>query len=295
MKLSVLLLTLFATVQGCADIWQQCGGIGFAGETCCTPGNTCTYSSPWYSQCLKTPSLTPTPSPISSKVYCPSSSDLVVTYGQSSLFNRGWTTKGGAGVATKTTFDLTGGYVEFTMDVSKTVTSINTNLYIIFPKLKDSSGFTISDYCDGARTDSTWCPEFDFVEANGKCCIATTLHTILGPGTGCTAWGCSSKQELGSTNVFKVKISFNNNTLPTMLVNGKVTTLSPKPLASDWSTMTKWMKTNGALIYSSQWKGWVPGCSSSCSSEGSLEESQYSITNLKIQGKIVQGPIPQAC
>jgi len=32
--------------------YGQCGGIGFSGSTTCTSGWTCTYSNPYYSQCL---------------------------------------------------------------------------------------------------------------------------------------------------------------------------------------------------------------------------------------------------
>jgi len=38
----------------CAVVWGQCGGIGWAGATCCASGSTCTPQSgnPYYSQCL---------------------------------------------------------------------------------------------------------------------------------------------------------------------------------------------------------------------------------------------------
>jgi hypothetical protein len=51
------------------------------------------------------------------------------------------------------------------------------------------------------------------------------------------------------------------------------------------------MKTYGAVIYSSQWQGWVPG---DCGS-GDLGSSQYTIKNLKITGRVVQGPEPRLC
>lgn len=37
---------------GCSALWGQCGGQGWAGATCCAAGSTCTYSNPYYSQCL---------------------------------------------------------------------------------------------------------------------------------------------------------------------------------------------------------------------------------------------------
>jgi len=36
---------------GCGILYSQCGGIGWAGSTCCSAG-TCKYSSSYYSQCL---------------------------------------------------------------------------------------------------------------------------------------------------------------------------------------------------------------------------------------------------
>ncbi|KAF3914496.1 hypothetical protein AA313_de0206322 [Arthrobotrys entomopaga] len=35
----------------CGSLYGQCGGIGWTGGTCCSQG-TCTYSNPYYSQCL---------------------------------------------------------------------------------------------------------------------------------------------------------------------------------------------------------------------------------------------------
>ena len=32
--------------------WGQCAGEGWTGSGTCVSGSTCTYSNPWYSQCL---------------------------------------------------------------------------------------------------------------------------------------------------------------------------------------------------------------------------------------------------
>ncbi|KAJ7478253.1 glycosyl hydrolases family 11-domain-containing protein [Mycena latifolia] len=40
------------TGGACAAHWGQCGGIGWAGATCCASGTTCQVSSAYYSQCL---------------------------------------------------------------------------------------------------------------------------------------------------------------------------------------------------------------------------------------------------
>ena len=41
-----------STSTGTAAHWAQCGGQGYTGPTVCASPYTCTYSNPWYSQCL---------------------------------------------------------------------------------------------------------------------------------------------------------------------------------------------------------------------------------------------------
>ncbi|KAK7472244.1 hypothetical protein VKT23_000365 [Stygiomarasmius scandens] len=38
--------------SGSVPKWGQCGGIGYSGSTQCESGSTCTYSNPYYSQCV---------------------------------------------------------------------------------------------------------------------------------------------------------------------------------------------------------------------------------------------------
>lgn len=52
------------------------------------------------------------------------------------------------------------------------------------------------------------------------------------------------------------------------------------------------MKSRGAVLYSSQWTGWVPG---SCGGDGNLGASTFSVSNLKIQGSVIKGPEPRRC
>jgi hypothetical protein len=40
-----------SSTAGCASLYGQCGGIGWAGATCCSQG-TCKVGNPYYSQCL---------------------------------------------------------------------------------------------------------------------------------------------------------------------------------------------------------------------------------------------------
>jgi non-reducing end alpha-L-arabinofuranosidase len=39
------------TSSSCSALYGQCGGTGYTGATCCSSG-TCTYSNPYYSQCV---------------------------------------------------------------------------------------------------------------------------------------------------------------------------------------------------------------------------------------------------
>merc|ERR1712137_697749 len=52
------------------------------------------------------------------------------------------------------------------------------------------------------------------------------------------------------------------------------------------------MKSRGAVLYSSQWTGWVPG---SCGGDGNFGASTFSVSNLKIQGSVIHGPEPRRC
>lgn len=88
---------------------------------------------------------------------------------------------GGGAAATKASFNLLGGSVDFDLDLSNVHVGVNANIYTVSPTLANpSSGFVKSDYCDGAATGSKWCVEVDWIESNGDCGGATTLHTVEG-------------------------------------------------------------------------------------------------------------------
>merc|ERR1712151_1044077 len=52
-------------------------------------------------------------------------------------------------------------------------------------------------------------------------------------------------------------------------------------------------ESKGAVIYSSEWEGWVPV--EDCGTHGNLGGSHFSISNLRIKGSIMQGPNPTRC
>jgi len=52
------------------------------------------------------------------ETYCPSKADFTSTYGTPWMFDRGWTIRGPGDVATKASFNLINGWVEFDVDFS---------------------------------------------------------------------------------------------------------------------------------------------------------------------------------
>lgn len=155
------------------------------------------------------PTAAPTAAPIDGlECFCPSKTDLQWDYIGNSELNAvvdgGWTIAQGTGetsggrVSTKGSFDLLGGYVEFDMDISKTIIGTNTNVYGIFPlpmpAADGSNSFFVSNYCDGQVSDTYyWCPEMDILENNGPVAWASTYHTqahVTGSVHDANSWGC---------------------------------------------------------------------------------------------------------
>jgi len=237
-------------------------------------------------------------SAVNATTYCPKASDLVVAYNNAELIDQGWIINGGGGAATKAAFNLLGGSVEYDIDLSGVQTGVNGNIYTISPSGLGASGFDTSKYCDGAKAaDQGWCVEVDWLESNGNCGGASTLHTVAGPGNnGCTAWGCRATYMYNGKASFHMRIEYDEEGHWTTIRDGQVispTELSPNAGASDWNTLANAYKTDGAIVYSSLWVGWVP--QESCGSGGSLAASKFSVTNLQITGTVVQGPAPAVC
>lgn len=229
--------------------------------------------------------------------FCPSANDFVAAYGSPQFKNRGWTIYGGAGAATKAAFNLLGGSVEYDVDFSRTRPGVNANLYTISPVF--SGSFQQGAYCDGQKTGDAFCVEIDWIETNGNCGGATTLHTRPGPGNlGCTAWGCSNKFNYNGKTSFHMKVSYGTDGSITVVRDG--VTIShghyyPQPEGQDIPTLKYQYQTRGAVLYSSQWVGWVPEVSGCSTSGGDLGSSSFSISNLVINGQVVQGPTPTRC
>jgi len=242
------------------------------------------------------PTPGPSPTPAGDADWCPSAGDFAVAYGTPQLNNQGWEVHGNGGVATKAAFNLVGGFVEFDIDLSGVNTGVNANIYTISPSI-DSSGYSGDKYCDGADNDKPWCLEVDWLESNGNCGGATTLHTKAGPGSdGCTSWGCRASYHYNGHSSFHMRIEYGEDGSWTTIRDGQTIdagSLSPSPGSGDWSVIKSAYASKGAVIYSSEWTGWVPV--EDCGTSGDLPSSHFSIKNLKIKGSVVQGPTPQAC
>lgn len=238
----------------------------------------------------------PTPTPPAGAAYCPSGDDFVVSYGSPQLYDQGWSVNGGGAAATKASFNLLGGSVEYDIDLSGVPPGVNANIYSISPE-GIGGGFTGGDYCDGADNEQPWCVEVDWLESNGNCGGATTLHTKPGPGNdGCTSWGCRVNYHYNGRASFHMKVEFGADGQWTTKRDGQVispNSLSPVPGESDWSTLAEQYSSRGAVVYSSQWTGWTPV--DDCGGGGDLDSAHFSIKNLRIVGKVVQGPVPRQC
>ena len=143
--------------------------------------------------------------------------------------------------------------------------------------------------------------EMDVIENNGKCAMATTIHTFATDGQpgdqDCDRWGCQVSALLPSA-VFHVKASFGaDGSLSVSLNDGKkMTDYSPYPSDASNAVVVSTMSSVGAAIESSQWSGWAPpGPSGDCPSGGDLDSSVVTISNVTVFGDVVQGPEPTAC
>lgn len=191
----------------------------------------------------------------------------------------GWSIQGQRRVSSKASFDFSGGGVTWDMDLSQAHNGVNNNFYVTYP-YDENCG--LNCYCDsGGNHDSQGrgCAELDWTENNGGCYQATTWHDDESGGDGPGYGGsgglgggtvpCSAQYSADGSHV-DINIGGNSNS-----GNGQTGVLQSK----------------GAVIYSSQWVGWVPG---DCGG-GDLGSSVYAVKNMKITGRVVQGPEPRRC
>merc|ERR1712083_1074432 len=151
-------------------------------------------------------------------------------------------------------------------------------------------------YCDIQDNGSPICMELDITENNGNCKFASTWHTVTGfSGGGCDAGGCAHNGDLPS-GPFHMKSTWAED-------GNWLTYMNDQPLypnnyekdvsAKDKQIVKDTMNSRGAAIESSQWTGWVPG--QGCPGGGDLASSFFSVSNLRILGKVHHGPEPTKC
>jgi len=211
----------------------------------------------------------------------------------------GWSILGGGRVSSKTAWNLLGGYMQFDLNVAKVANEVNTNFYTSSPAQQNCGA---DCYCDIQKSKSgkPSCMEMDIIENNGKCGMATTIHTYATDGRpnngNCDRWGCGSDTKLPSSS-FTVKASFATDGSLAVTLNGTPNThYAPSPSSASNQVVIKTMQSIGAVIESSQWFGWAP-MESSCPSGSAdgLANSYFEVSNVKVMGKVVQGPTPTKC
>jgi len=226
----------------------------------------------------------PSPAPAGTKEYCPdpqtdfneeieSDADGNVQWS-----DNGWTITGQRRVSTKASFDFSGGGASWDFDLSGAHGNVNNNFYLTYP-YEENTG--ISHYCDsGGNHDSQGrgCAELDWTENNGGCHQATTWHD---PEDGSDLGGYGGEGNINAQISAQVSYSGDGSSVDITIGGNHY----------NGNGQTNVMKAKGAVIYSSQWQGWVPG---DCG-YGDLYDSKYTVKNIKITGRVVQGPEPRLC
>jgi len=272
--------------DSCGDV-SGCNG---ATEWCSQSEENCEGSCNGH-YCADGPSPSPTPGPSPPgppaptpsgdiNEYCPETSEdfqaeVEGPPGTITWAPQGWKIQGQRRVSSKASFDLKGGSVEWDMDLSQSHGGVNSNLYVTFPH-KENCGKDC--YCDSGATGG--CAEMDYTENNGGCFQATTWHEDASGGDKPGHGGTGSMS--GGVVHMKATYSADGSQLDMQVGDNHY---SGNGLADE-------LAQYGAVIYSSQWVGWVPG---SCGGDGDLQASSFSVSNLKITGKVVQGPEPTKC
>ena len=167
--------------------------------------------------------------------------------------NNGWILHGDARVSSKTSFNLR--EVSFDMDVSLVSNQVNTNLYTTSPTQPNCGS---ACYCDIQKSSSgkPSCMELDLLENNGKCLLATTLHTFATDGTpnnrNCDRWGCGSTATLPSSGKFHIRSTFGDDGSVTVFLDGvQNNQYSPQPSDSSKKVVQRTMASVGAGMFHS--------------------------------------------
>lgn len=286
------------SVDDCCNACSQTSGCGAAvfvqggqyGNTCflkssCNPSGSCAGDS-----CTTvTVGGSPTPSPPSPSgviEYCPDPAtdfneeveDGAV--GTVTWTDSGWTIRGQRRVSSKASFDFSGGGAEWDMDLSQAHNGINTNFYVTYPYEPNTGKQMYCDSCGNHDYQGRGCAELDWTENNGNCHQATTWHDAS-DGSECGGYGAEGD------------LSQNIHCSTQYSGDGSQVTINIGGNSKSGTGHAGELKSRGAVIYSSQWQGWVPG--EWCGNSGDLGSAVYTVSNIKLKGKVVQGPEPRRC
>jgi len=197
--------------------------------------------------------------------------------GQVTWTDDGWSIQGWLRVSSKASFDFSGGGMTWSMDLSGAHGGVNNNLYITYPGGDGNPG--INNYCDsGGGAGIRGCAEMDWTENNGGCFQATTWHDDAGGGD---HGGYGGNGGIGSYIDCDVSYSGDGSSVDIQIGDNH----------HNGNGQTGEMKSKGAVLYSSQWTGWVPG---DCG-WGDRDSSVYKVSNIKIKARVVSGPEPRRC
>lgn len=133
--------------------------------------------------------------------------------------------------------------------------------------------------------------EMDIYEANGAQSVGTNWHTWPNHNGGCDQGGCEALMNVGGQ--FHVKAEFGMDGWMHTYFNGKENGgFNPWPSDAAREFVRSTMSSRGVVFASSQWTGFVPGAGNV---NGDLDNSQYSIRNVRVSGTVVMGPEPPKC
>lgn len=233
--------------------------------------------------------------------YCPSIDDIYSEFTNqegSTIQNQGFTVQGAAAIATRASFNTLGGSVEFDVDASLSKNGVNVNAYTITPSNISPTGFSgnfgdpqPSMYCDssGKAVDGVWCPGANYLTSNGGCGGEVNVNFNIEGEPGIIGW-----QGLYDKPTFHMRMIYTADGKLIVIRDGEY--VGPTSDPSVWAVTKAYMEANGIVIYYSQWAGWEP-LEAECGdiSSGDLADSIYKISNLVIEGTVVQGPAPVEC
>lgn len=125
--------------------------------------------------------------------------------------------------------------------------------------------------------------EMDIVEANGNCAMQTTWHTDPDTNGGCDEGGCGVIGFIPQSGKFHMNATFDSGGTMRTFLNGEyLEDYSPTPDDEAKQTVVDTMRRVGAVLWSSQWSGWVPAGENCPGYNGQLSSSSFSVSNLMV-------------